>query len=80
MLVVLKLPVVYLCAVVWWAIKAEPRPLDGVVVRSAPDPSRPCDWRGRLGPKRPNGGRGGRALGSRRVATTSFQARRAVRT
>ena len=36
MLVVLKIPVVYLCAVVWWAIKAEPRPLEGagVVARS----------------------------------------------
>ena len=29
MLVILKIPVVYLCAVVWWAIKAEPRPLEG---------------------------------------------------
>jgi hypothetical protein len=26
MLVVLKIPIVYLCAVVWWAIRAEPRP------------------------------------------------------
>ena len=29
MLVILKIPIVYLCAVVWWAIKAEPRPLEG---------------------------------------------------
>ena len=29
MLVILKIPVVYLCAVVWWAIKAEPRPHEG---------------------------------------------------
>ena len=29
MLVVLKIPVVYLCAVVWWAIRAEPQPLEG---------------------------------------------------
>ena len=26
LLVVLKIPVAYLCAVVWWAIKAEPKP------------------------------------------------------
>jgi hypothetical protein len=26
MLLVLKIPLVYLCAVVWWAIRAEPRP------------------------------------------------------
>ena len=25
MLVLLKIPLVYLCAVVWWAIRAEPR-------------------------------------------------------
>jgi hypothetical protein len=42
MLVVLKLPVVYLCLVVWWAIKAEPRPLEGarrpVVLKPGPRP------------------------------------------
>ena len=26
MLVILKIPIVYLCVVVWWAIKAEPSP------------------------------------------------------
>jgi len=26
MLVILKIPIVYLCAVIWWAIKAEPKP------------------------------------------------------
>ena len=31
MLIVLKLPVFYLCAVVWWAIRAEPRPLEGAL-------------------------------------------------
>ena len=29
MVLVLKLPVVYLCAVVWYAIKAEPEPATG---------------------------------------------------
>jgi hypothetical protein len=29
MLVVLKIPLVYLCLVVWWAIRAEPIPGDG---------------------------------------------------
>ena len=29
MLLILKIPIVYMCAVVWWAIKAEPRPLEG---------------------------------------------------
>ena len=26
MLLVLKIPIVYLCVVIWWAIKAEPSP------------------------------------------------------
>ena len=62
MLVILKIPVVYLCAVVWWAIRAEPQPLEGAG-RLAPLPAGPsCDWRsrraGRLrrGPA-PRGGR-----------------------
>ena len=42
MLVVLKLPVVYLCCVVWWAIKAEPRPEEGAATRVALDPEPPC--------------------------------------
>jgi hypothetical protein len=48
MLVVLKIPVVYLCAVVWWAIRAEPRPLDGAARPVAPAPPEPgCGWRRR---------------------------------
>jgi hypothetical protein len=52
MLVILKIPVVYLCAVVWWAIKAEPEPEGG---SSADDPEprpwwRPPRGRRRLGP------------------------------
>ena len=30
LLVVLKIPVVYVCCVVWWAIRAEPKPFDGL--------------------------------------------------
>ena len=29
MLVILKIPVVYLCWVVWWAVRAEPEPPEG---------------------------------------------------
>ena len=51
MLVVLKIPVVYLCAVVWWAIRAEPHPLEGAgtVASLGPGPEydRECDWRTR---------------------------------
>jgi hypothetical protein len=60
MLVILKLPVVYLCAVVWWAVRAEPYPPEAAVNPARlPDPS-PCPWCGRTrGPRRPSpcGGR-----------------------
>jgi hypothetical protein len=57
MLVILKIPVIYLCAVVWWAVRAEPRPLEG-----AANPARlpePCPWSGRSRGRRlsPCGGR-----------------------
>lgn len=45
MLVLLKIPIVYLCMVVWWAIRAEPRdehPTAGVPVSDTP--SGPSGW------------------------------------
>jgi hypothetical protein len=62
MLLVLKIPLIYLAAVVWWAIRAEPTADgggsggEGVLV-----PLTPCGWedwkRRRVGrrPLRPNG-------------------------
>ena len=47
MLVILKIPVVYLCAVVWWAIRAEPRPLEGAGTVASLGPGPVCDWRAR---------------------------------
>ena len=47
MLVILKIPVVYLCAVVWWAIKAEPQPLEGAARLAPLQPWPSCDWRQR---------------------------------
>jgi hypothetical protein len=61
MLVILKIPVVYLCAVVWWAIRAEPGPVDGtggaaalvpVSPPQAPAQSPDCRWRRRRFPAR----------------------------
>ena len=68
MLVILKIPVVYLCAVVWWAIRAEPRPLEGAARLAPLDPPPGCNWRarasaGRWGHTEPAAGasaRGGR--------------------
>ena len=44
MLVVLKIPVVYLSAVVWWAIRAEPLPEGGPDEVHALVPLSPCGW------------------------------------
>jgi hypothetical protein len=67
MLVILKIPVVYLCVVVWWAIRAEPEPLEGAprpvsLVPDAPD----CGWRARRTRLRRRGPlpRGGRPVRS----------------
>ena len=59
LMVILKIPIVYLCTVVYYAIKAEPKPEAGagVTARIGPDDSGP-DWR-RRGPARPRGPRGG---------------------
>jgi hypothetical protein len=75
MLVILKIPVVYLCLVVWWAIRAKPAPLEPAL-RPAPleiDP-RP-GWRfSRLRPRGPRRGphgspsRGYRPLAARASA------------
>jgi hypothetical protein len=61
LMVILKIPIVYLCAVVWYAIKAEPRHRGGPAlgVRAEPDGPGP-GWgrrpRRRPGPRRPHGG------------------------
>jgi hypothetical protein len=45
MLVILKIPVVYLCLVVWWAIRSEPKPLEPALrpapIDPEPRPGRP---------------------------------------
>ena len=58
MLVILKLPVVYLCLVVWWAVRAVPEPFEGAPLPLAPGPGWDPLRRGR--PRRPrNGPHGG---------------------
>ncbi len=65
MLLVLKIPIVYLCVVVWWAIKAEPSPpeLAGVAVVADTPPAGGPPRRRRAGRRRPTRphvpGRGG---------------------
>jgi hypothetical protein len=58
LMVILKIPIVYLCSVVYYAIKAEPKPEDGAAVtaRIGPDDSGP-EWRRPIRrPRRPHGG------------------------
>jgi hypothetical protein len=55
MLVLLKIPLVYLCMVVWWAIRAEPRDEQPTVGARVPDtPVSPPPPSGRV--RDPRGG------------------------
>jgi hypothetical protein len=44
MLVVLKIPVIYLAIVVWWAVRAEPRASGGGDEVGVLAPLTPCGW------------------------------------
>ncbi|TML12431.1 MAG: hypothetical protein E6G31_09405 [Actinobacteria bacterium] len=57
MMVILKLPILYLAGVCYWAVKAEPKPLEGarVTVPREPGPRRPPRPRAHR-PRSPRGG------------------------
>ena len=60
MLVVLKIPMVYLGVVVWYAVRAEPRASSESDEAGVLAPLEPCgwdDWKRRR-PRRPGGARG----------------------
>ena len=61
LMVILKIPIVYLCLVVYWAIKAEPRPEEGaaLLARVEPDDGSGGGWRRRPSRRRRRGPRGG---------------------
>lgn len=56
MMVVLKIPIAYLCAVVYWAVKAEPKPPEPArsEVFEPPEPHSP--WASRFRPRGPRTG------------------------
>jgi hypothetical protein len=73
MLVILKIPVIYLLAVVWWAIRAKPAPLEPALrtVRPEGDP-RPGWHFVRVRPWSPRRGPHGRpSRGYRRQVTAA---------
>jgi hypothetical protein len=77
MMVVLKIPILYLCAVVWWAVRAEPRPLEGAAL-PVPEPGGDPSFRGRRSRSRtgPRGGPARRHARAGRAATVRAEARR----
>jgi hypothetical protein len=82
LLVILKIPIAYLCWVVWYAIKAEPKPPCEPALRSAPpeldlDPR--AGWRPRFArPRQPAPGPHGapRRTYARRAAFARAETRR----
>lgn len=56
LMVILKIPIVYLCAVVYHAIRAEPHKGEPEPVRVLVGPDRPLPGRPRRRPSRPHGG------------------------
>jgi hypothetical protein len=83
LLVVLKIPVVYLCFVVWWAIRAEPRRDDGgdlVLAPVADTPAPDAPHAGSAWSRAPRSGRRDgrprRPGGSRRPTTARAEASR----
>lgn len=61
MMLVLKLPILYLIGVVWWAIRSTPDPYaPAALVPAGPetpphDPAAHCTWRARHRPPQPSG-------------------------
>ena len=75
-MVILKIPIVYLCWVIWWAIKAEPRPEEGAAIQAVVgqvDP-RGGTRRRRRQPRRPSP-RGGPSRTYARTARAAASAR-----
>jgi hypothetical protein len=52
LMVIMKIPILYLCWVVYWAIKSEPRPEEPAVVLTASDDGPPTAWRPHGRPRR----------------------------
>ena len=52
LMVIMKIPILYLCWVVYWAIKSEPRPEQPAALVAPADGAEPPPWRPRQRPRR----------------------------
>jgi hypothetical protein len=54
MMLILKIPIVYLCLVVYWAVRSEPKPPEPALLPSSPEPrpDQPPFWAARRRPPR----------------------------
>ena len=80
MIVILKIPIVYLCLVVWWAVRSEPEPLEPALLPAAlPEDPSGRGWRFRRDrpPRRgPHGGPARSYTRTARAALARAEARR----
>ena len=53
LMVIMKIPILYLCWVVYWAVKSEPEPEQPVAAVVPTDDGPPLTWRPRRAPRRP---------------------------
>jgi hypothetical protein len=73
LMLVLKLPILYLIGVVWWAVRAEPRPPEPAPLL-VPAPDRPPDFRRPGRSRRPlRGGPHDRGRAERRTARKALR-------
>jgi hypothetical protein len=68
MMLILKLPAIYLAYVCWYAVRAEPRPPEGALLAVTPEPDAPPAHQARRHRSLPRPPRGGPARGYPRVA------------
>jgi hypothetical protein len=73
MIVILKIPIVYLCLVVWWAVRAEPEPLEPALLPAKlPEDPHGRGWRFRPDRPRRRGPRGGPTRSYARTTRTAL--------
>jgi hypothetical protein len=53
LMVIMKIPILYLCWIVYWAIKSEPRPEEPIRLAAADDGLEPSPWRTNRQPRNP---------------------------